>query len=190
MRSLVLNRAYIPIKVVNSFSAVIKLYTGKANVIISEETGYKEFNWNEWAHYSMTKEFPTETEFYRSQHYFIASPKVIRLLNYSRIPKATVQLNRKAIYDRDERRCYICGKQFHDNELTLDHIIPVSKGGIRSWNNLITCCKPCNAKKGDKLLAELKIKPKFLPHVPHISNMQRLKMTVVESYPEWKYWGI
>jgi 5-methylcytosine-specific restriction endonuclease McrA len=72
----------------------------------------------------------------------------------------------------------------------MDHMIPLSRGGKNSWENLVTCCQQCNWDKGHSLLSDLKIKPHFLPYKPQMSNMQRLKMSITTKYDEWNYFGI
>lgn len=74
------------------------------------------------------------------------APSVIRLNNYVKFPYKGVILTRQNIYRRDGHRCAYCGTS---ESLTLDHVIPKSRGGASSWDNLVTACKTCNAKKGD-----------------------------------------
>lgn len=74
-------------------------------------------------------------------------PAVIRLNNYKNIPYKGVLLNRANLFKRDKHQCQYCGSSKH---LTIDHVIPRSKGGKTNWNNLITACHRCNVVKGDK----------------------------------------
>ena len=73
-------------------------------------------------------------------------PAVIKLNKYVNIPYKSVELTRQNIFKRDNFECQYCGTE---QNLTLDHVVPSSKGGKSTWNNLITACKTCNAKKGD-----------------------------------------
>ena len=77
-------------------------------------------------------------------------PSVIRLLEYRRIPHQTRALSRKNILLRDHSTCQYCGRQHTPAELTLDHVLPRSRGGESSWDNLVACCKKCNHKKGNR----------------------------------------
>ena len=82
------------------------------------------------------------------------SHNIIRLVNFVKIPftkTAFTYPTRTLIYKRDDHTCQYCGAK---ENLTLDHIIPISKGGDNSWENLTTACKSCNLKKGDKFLHE------------------------------------
>jgi|TARA_R110000868_G_scaffold45913_9_gene152099 5-methylcytosine-specific restriction endonuclease McrA len=74
-------------------------------------------------------------------------PVIIRLLNYIRYRRTSLKVNRKRIFKRDKSTCQYCGS--HKN-LTIDHIIPRSRGGKNTWKNLVTCCSRCNVTKGDK----------------------------------------
>lgn len=82
-------------------------------------------------------------------------PSVIRLLEYRRIPHQTRALSRKNILLRDRNTCQYCGIVLTAGELTLDHVIPRSRGGLSTWENLVACCHNCNRRKGSQLLHEL-----------------------------------
>lgn len=85
----------------------------------------------------------------------IPMPSVIRLLEYRRIPHQTRALSRKNILLRDRNTCQYCGIVLAAGELTLDHVIPRSRGGQSTWENLVACCHACNRKKGNSMLHEL-----------------------------------
>jgi 5-methylcytosine-specific restriction endonuclease McrA len=82
-------------------------------------------------------------------------PSVIRLLEYRRIPHQTRALSRKNILLRDRNTCQYCGEAMPPSELTLDHVIPRSRGGNSTWENLVACCHECNRHKGNRLLSEI-----------------------------------
>lgn len=81
-------------------------------------------------------------------------PSVIRLLEYRRIPRRTRTLSRKSILARDHSTCQYCLDPQPTTKLTLDHIIPRSRGGQNVWENLVACCFACNNKKGDRTPTE------------------------------------
>jgi 5-methylcytosine-specific restriction endonuclease McrA len=85
----------------------------------------------------------------------VAMPSVIRLLEYRRIPHQTRALSRKNILLRDRNSCQYCSVVLTAGELTLDHVIPRSRGGLSTWENLVACCHDCNRRKGNQLLHEL-----------------------------------
>lgn len=89
------------------------------------------------------------------QKAMLISEKVLKLVHYIQLPhtlKAN-RLSRKKILERDGFECQYCGRK---SNLTLDHIVPRSKGGKNSWENLVTACEPCNLRKGNKSLSELR----------------------------------
>jgi 5-methylcytosine-specific restriction endonuclease McrA len=77
-------------------------------------------------------------------------PSVIRLVNYRRVPRRTRTLSRKSILARDQHTCQYCMSEDSPAKLTLDHIIPRSRGGANAWENLTTSCFSCNNRKGDR----------------------------------------
>ena len=85
----------------------------------------------------------------------VPMPSVIRLLEYRRIPHQTRALSRKNILLRDRNTCQYCGEVLPAAELTLDHVVPRSRGGLSTWENLVACCHGCNRRKGNQLLQEL-----------------------------------
>ncbi len=85
----------------------------------------------------------------------IAMPSVIRLLEYRRIPYQTRALSRKNILLRDRNTCQYCGETLPPADLTLDHVVPRSRGGNSTWENLVACCHPCNRHKGNRMLSEI-----------------------------------
>ena len=93
-------------------------------------------------------------------------PAVIRLNEYKSIPFKGVMLNRANVFRRDGHQCQYCGSLKH---LTIDHIVPRSKGGKTSWMNLITACNRCNVYKGDKTPEQAGLKLRIQPFKPTLS---------------------
>lgn len=88
-----------------------------------------------------------EGEYIRSSLDLFEVPSIIRLKNYVKVPHRKVSLTRANIFRRDGERCVYCGTT---KDLTIDHVIPRSKGGNDSWENLVTACHACNSKKGNR----------------------------------------
>lgn len=93
-------------------------------------------------------------------------PAVIRLSQYKNIPFKGVLLNRSNVFRRDKGECQYCGSK---KQLTLDHVIPRSKGGKTSWTNLVTACNRCNVNKGDKTPEQAGLTLKSEPFKPSLS---------------------
>jgi 5-methylcytosine-specific restriction endonuclease McrA len=121
----------------------------------------------------------------------IPLPSVIRLVEYRRVPEHMTKLSKKNFYLRDHYHCQYCGERFEPRDLTLDHVIPKSRGGPSSWENMVTCCKGCNRRKGSKTLTEagmnLLHRPK--PLTVHTSRhlMRRLGMDEDERWGTYLY---
>jgi len=92
-------------------------------------------------------------------------PIIIRLLNFVRFRPNNLSVSRKRLFKRDNFQCGYCGSQ---KNLTIDHVIPKSRGGSNGWNNLVTCCSRCNSLKGDKTPEDAGMKLRFKPTVPNI----------------------
>ena len=90
-----------------------------------------------------------------AQRSYMAMPSVIRLLEYRRIPYQTRALSRKNILLRDRNTCQYCGEVLPSSDLTLDHVVPRSRGGNSTWENLVACCHPCNRLKGNRMIHEI-----------------------------------
>ena len=127
---LVLNASYEPLNVCSVRRAHVLVFKGKAEVLESLQEPLR----------SATDTYPW--------------PHVIRLVTYVRVPR-TIQrkISRRALFARDGWRCVYCGTSA--GRLTLDHVVPRSRGGDSVWENVVTSCAPCNLRKADRLLHEV-----------------------------------
>lgn len=108
--------------------------------------------------------------------------RVIRLVNYIKLPYAKLAQNkpsRSMIYKRDGHKCQYCGST---KELTIDHIIPRSRGGEDTWENLVVACTSCNSRKGDKLLEDTNLVLQTIPRKPINKMLFALDRA---NDPEW-----
>jgi len=113
-------------------------------------------------------------------------PSVIRLMEYKRIPYRTQQVTRKNILVRDGYRCMYCGTRKDGSELELEHVIPKSRGGKNTWENLVAACAPCNRRKNDRTPEEagMKLIHKPLPVTVHTAKL--LLRQIGSEVNEWK----
>ncbi len=108
-------------------------------------------------------------------------PSVIRLANFIRVPFKKIELSRKNVIRRDAMTCQYCGGKHTD--LTVDHVIPKSRGGADSWENLVTACKKCNNKKGSRTPEEADMKLIARPKRPnHILFIQQAVGKVEDTW--------
>lgn len=137
-----LNQSYEPLTVCNVRKALILLLLGKAEILSHNPRRRIK---------AVNRDYPI--------------PSVIRLRSYIRIPFQKIILSRKNILRRDRHKCAYCGRS--DLPLTIDHIVPKSKGGDDSWENLVSACLPCNNRKGDLSLDELNMQLRVKPYTPN-----------------------
>ena len=117
----------------------------------------------------------------------VAMPSVIRLLEYRRIPHQTRALSRKNILLRDRNTCQYCGIILTAGELTLDHVIPRSRGGLSTWENLVACCHDCNRRKGNALLSELTdMKLTREPRSFSLHTSRHIMRMIGSADPSWR----
>ena len=139
---LVLNATYEPINVCTVRRATVLLLKSKAELV---EQGQWQL---------------------RSEHTAFPRPVVIRLVSYVKVPRDTHRrkITRRAVFARDGWTCQYCGAR---SNLTVDHVIPRSKGGSSEWDNIVASCAPCNRRKGDLLPAQANMIPRRAPRAPH-----------------------
>jgi 5-methylcytosine-specific restriction endonuclease McrA len=113
-------------------------------------------------------------------------PSVIRLLEYRRIPHQTRALSRKNILMRDRFTCQYCLKTLPSGELTLDHVIPRSRAGESTWENLVTCCNPCNNRKGNRTPEEAGFKLVRQPRPFSLHTSRHLMRLLGNSDSQWR----
>jgi len=113
-------------------------------------------------------------------------PSVIRLLEYRRIPHQSRALSRKNILLRDRYTCQYCGKTLPSSELTLDHVIPRSRAGDSSWENLVACCNPCNNRKGNRTPEEAGMRLNRQPRPFTLHTSRHLMRMLGKGDDQWR----
>jgi len=111
-------------------------------------------------------------------------PSIIRLLRYIIMPYKKVVLSRQNIFKRDNNMCQYCGSR---QDLTIDHVIPRSRGGVDSWENCVAACRKCNHKKGDLFLGETSMKLLRRPFKPNYLMFLREFTTIHEDWKPYLY---
>ena len=139
---LVLNRVYQPIHVTSVRRAVSLLYLGVARAIDDE---FRLLDFEGWAELAAANE-----EAIHTPTRAIRVPRVVVLVAHAHLPHHRVRFSRLNVYARDESACQYCGRRRARSELTLDHVIPRSRGGSTSWENVVCSCVACNLRKGGR----------------------------------------
>jgi 5-methylcytosine-specific restriction endonuclease McrA len=156
-RALVLNASFEPLCVVPSRRALVLILDEKAELVSSTERVF----------HSERAEFP--------------EPSVVRLARYVKVPyRARVALNRRAVFARDGHKCQYCGASAEN----IDHVVPRSRGGTHTWDNVVAACRPCNAKKEDRLPHEISMALRRPPVIPR----ERVWIVVASGglRPDWQ----
>jgi 5-methylcytosine-specific restriction endonuclease McrA len=113
-------------------------------------------------------------------------PSVIRLLAYRHIPQQTRALSRKNILLRDRNTCQFCKRILPASELTLDHVVPRSRGGRSSWENLVACCYQCNNTKGDRTPEEAGLALARRPRPFTLHTSRQLMRLIGNKDEKWR----
>jgi len=155
-RVLVLNASYQPLNLVNVKRAVVLVLKNKAEII--EDRG----------------------EYLHAERLAMPFPSVIRLVYYVNAPYRTASLNRRAVFARDNYTCQYCGGKAE----SIDHVVPRSRGGAHSWENVVAACRKCNNRKMNRLPAEAGLKLRRKPFAPH-DHIWFLSLAG-EIHPTWE----
>ena len=167
---LVLNRSFYAIHITNWRRALSLVYLEHARVV---DEDYRTYNFSYWRELSsMIETHPSG--FIRTPSFRIAIPDVIALKAYDQLPVSEVKFTRRNIYDHYEYRCCYCGDKFATKDLNLEHVLPKSRGGASTWDNIVTSCIPCNLRKGDNLPGEAGMKLLIQPTRPKWKGAQSL----------------
>jgi 5-methylcytosine-specific restriction endonuclease McrA len=154
-RSLLLNASFEPLCVVSSRRAVVLVLKEKAEIV--HRNGAE----------------------FRSERRSVPVPTVVRLVHFVRVPfRATAPLSRRAVFARDGHRCQYCGIAAEN----LDHVVPRSKGGEHTWENVVAACRRCNSKKENRMAEDAGLRLARRPFAP--SDGFRLSLGRLE--PEWE----
>lgn len=155
--ALVLNRQWQPVGVATVARTLVMLWNDSARVIDPET--YQAFAWEEWIALPVHRDEPA----IRGGRVRLRVPEVVALRDYDKTPTVAVTFSRRNIAKRDHATCQYCGAQPGIEAVTIDHVLPRSRGGASAWDNCVTACVSCNARKADRTPEEagmpLKRKP-------------------------------
>jgi 5-methylcytosine-specific restriction endonuclease McrA len=175
---LVVNRSMQAVHITSARRAFVLLFTDVARALDEHWMGH---DFRSWASVSAREGEPS----FGTARGPIRIPRVLQLIDYDRMPRATVRLSRRNIFLRDAYTCQYCGKRSSARDLNLDHVMPRSRGGPTSWENIVCSCRVCNLEKGGRTPAEAGMKLLRKPSRPRWSPVLALAFT--PSRPrEWE----
>lgn len=162
--ALVLNASFEPLHIVSWQRAIQLLFQGKVEVI---------------------EEYDQEI---RTVRLTMKIPAVLRLIQYIPLKKKknVIRFSRTNIFLRDGYTCQYCAKKFIKTNLTLDHVIPVVQNGPKSWENIVTACKPCNQRKGGRTPSEAGMRLIRKPRYPEWLPASSISLGFSKSPERWK----
>lgn len=161
---LVLNRSWVAVNVTSARRALTLLFQGQARVVHPDN--YQLYDFADWCALSRMKDHFTNGRFVHTPHFQIRLPEVILLNVFNDFIKREVHLSRHNVFERDQHRCQYCGRRLPKTELTLDHVLPRSRGGRDTWDNLVLACLKCNLKKSNRTPEEAGMKIMRAPRAP------------------------
>jgi 5-methylcytosine-specific restriction endonuclease McrA len=166
-RTLLLTQGYEPIKIVSWQRAITLWSLDKVDIV---------------------DEYDAEI---RAVSFVVRVPAVIRLRKAVRRHVRPVRFSRVNIYARDGHRCQYCGVKCTISELTYDHVVPRSRGGATSWDNIVSCCYACNARKANRTPAEAKLRLRSIPTRPTWLPAVQIRVSaqsVPDAWRDYVYW--
>lgn len=178
---LVLNRLWQGINVVCGRRALSLLYSGK---VLAVDREYATHDWPGWVEASEELE-KGSGEFVHTVTVRVRVPWVVQHRTYDRLPRPNVKFTRANIYQRDRFRCQYCGRRAREARLNIDHIVPRSRGGSTTWENVVVACVDCNLRKGDHLPEEVGMEIARPPRRPRWHPAALLGV-VDDPPPQWR----
>ncbi len=176
---LLLNRFFAPVSVTTARRAMVLLFGGAALAVDEDGSTYDFGRWRELPMRSRDDGISTITGSLRV-------PRVLHLQRYDRAPHVVVRLTRRNLMLRDEHQCQYCAKKPSLRDLNIDHVVPRSRGGLDSWDNLVISCRTCNLKKGRRTPDEAGMRLLRMPQKPRWTTPAQILMAEREPFSEWQ----
>jgi len=185
--ALILNRNWQPVNVATVARALVLLWNEAARVVDPDD--FRLYSWADWARLC-----PQEGEAcIRSVRAALRVPEVIVLVQYNRLPNSAVSFSRRNVFKRDHWTCQYCGRQPGGEELTIDHVVPRSQGGVSTWENCVLACVDCNKRKADRTPAQAGLKLRRTPVRPTWKPLyarSSVRMASWSKFVSEAYWNV
>jgi len=187
---LVLNRSWVAVNVATVRRALTLVFQDVARIVAPND--YSTYDFEGWIEAS--REAQDGRRILCATRTFCV-PEVIVLNNFNGRFSKEIRFSRRNIFERDENTCQYCGKKFDRSDLTLDHVVPRSRGGTSTWTNIVLACLKCNMRKGDRLPSEINMRLLRKPVKPAWAT--RVGVKLGRTYkPSWErfleeaYWDV
>lgn len=176
---LVINRLYQPVQVTSARRAVLLLFGGSAHALDDQGEMHDFRSWRGLPVRDDDDALPIVGGALRV-------PRVVHLRRYDRARRPVVRLTRKNVMLRDGYLCQYCASRLPTRDLNIDHVLPRSRGGPDSWENLVTACRVCNLKKGRRTPEEAAMRLLRQPFAPRWTVTMQILMGVQRPVKEWQ----
>jgi 5-methylcytosine-specific restriction endonuclease McrA len=176
---LLLNRYFSPVSVTTARRGMVLLFGGSAMALDDEGELHDFGRWRQLPVRTSDDRIPIVGGELRV-------PRVLHLQRYDRAPRVVVRLTRRNLMLRDEHQCQYCGRRPSLRDLNLDHVLPRSRGGADSWENLVVSCRQCNLRKGRRTPDEAGMRLLRMPQQPRWTTPAQILLAEREPFSEWQ----
>jgi 5-methylcytosine-specific restriction endonuclease McrA len=175
------------VRVITARHAFILLFREVAEVIDIEEGQFNNYDFETWCELSRMRveQKDNHDDWIRAVNFEIQVPRIVRLTRFDRQHCTSLRLNRRNLFARDDHRCQYCGQVLPANQLSFDHVLPRSRGGETTWENVVASCVKCNTKKGGRTPHEARMKLIRAPSQPNHNPLLTVKLGN-PKYESWK----
>lgn len=185
--TLVLNRSWLPIGVSTVARSLVKVWKESARIV--DPDSYQLYDWLDWS------ALPVEVDelCIRTLSRRLRVPEVITLTHYDRQPRNIVAFSRRNVFKRDLFTCQYCGRRPGSEDLTIDHVIPRSRGGKTTWDNCVLACIACNTRKANRTPDESRMPLKRKPKRPIWRPVYASHRVQIDSWSKFiseAYWNV
>jgi 5-methylcytosine-specific restriction endonuclease McrA len=187
---LVLNRSWVAVQIASARRALTMLYQGLARAVHPDD--YSLYDFEDWCELFR---FVESGQFVHTVDLRIRIPEVVILKAFNGFVRHEVRFSRRNIFERDKNTCQYCGRRMPKSELTMDHVIPRSRGGIDSWDNLVLACMICNVRKGSRTpdeahmpLIRRPVKPTWVPQLG--TRIPTSQLVSWQRFLDAAYWDV
>ena len=185
--TLVLNRNWQRVGVATVARALTNVWNDTARIV--DPADYQQYTWGDW---SLLR--PADDDlFIQTRRFHLRVPEVVTLTKYDRLPTNAVTFSRRNVFKRDRFTCQYCGVQPGSEELTIDHILPLSQGGVSSWTNCVLSCVACNKRKADRTPEQAGMKLRHKPVRPSWKPLYADHSVRIVSWSKFvseAYWNV
>lgn len=185
--TLILNRNWQPVNVATVARALVLVWNAAARVVDPDD--FQLYTWADWSRLAP----PDGEPCIRASRLRLRVPEVVVLNGYDRLPDAAVSFSRRNIFKRDHSTCQYCGRQPGSEELSIDHVVPRSQGGLSTWTNCVLACVECNKRKADRTPQQAGMRLRKQPVRPAWKPLYARHGVVVASWSKFvseAYWNV